>query len=315
MKRHVGIIMAICTIVILLGSCTSSNEELSSMKPSGGVVDSESKPVSTIKSSENNLSNSFDYVIELNNKEYDLEEKFTEFELEPLSIEQLAFLRNGVYAKYGYSFSGDKYKKFFSEYSWYVENTNNVESNFSKTDQENIELILALEKIDGIDLHYSEEDNRIGNSVILKGNQVKVSKEYLEESGYENKPIRITITLNESEVQFESIWNDGVSIAYTDFDISDEYVEIYIIEAGTDIGCRTYIYQTDGKKLVKSGEIDHLGTEFLYDQLGRIYFCNIGDNGLDFDYYYDYKTKEIGPIKSKRLKEKIDNIYAEKYKH
>ncbi len=111
MKRHVGIIMAMCTIVILLGSCTSSNEELSSMKPSEGVVDSESKPVSTIKSSENNVSNSFDYVIEFNNKEYDLEEKFTEFELEPLSIEQLAFLRNGVYAKYGYSFSGDKYKK------------------------------------------------------------------------------------------------------------------------------------------------------------------------------------------------------------
>lgn len=59
---------------------------------------------------------------------------------------QLPFVRNEIYARYGRPFVNKTYQDYFRAKSWYQEKSNFSESWLTKTDRKNAELILSLEQ-------------------------------------------------------------------------------------------------------------------------------------------------------------------------
>lgn len=64
--------------------------------------------------------------------------------LKTLSVEQLAFMRNAIYAWHGYDFKNQEIKQKFLKYGWYVPGSNTVV--LSAIEQSNIELLKQLEQ-------------------------------------------------------------------------------------------------------------------------------------------------------------------------
>jgi len=60
--------------------------------------------------------------------------------------EELAFMRNEIYAKYGREFITPKYRDYFSSKKWYKINPHFSDDFLNETDKENVSLILSLEK-------------------------------------------------------------------------------------------------------------------------------------------------------------------------
>jgi hypothetical protein len=66
-------------------------------------------------------------------------------DLEALPLEELRLLRNEIFAKHGYIFNSTDLKEYFASKDWYEPKFRNVDSLLTKTEKENIELILGLE--------------------------------------------------------------------------------------------------------------------------------------------------------------------------
>jgi hypothetical protein len=66
-------------------------------------------------------------------------------ELTKLDNEQLALVRNTIFAKYGYRFKSKNYQAHFGRFKWYKPKTDNVNRMLSDIDQYNIEVILQAE--------------------------------------------------------------------------------------------------------------------------------------------------------------------------
>lgn len=71
--------------------------------------------------------------------------KVTRAELQGLSSNNLAILRNSIYARHGYIFKKAFYKNFFSSFSWYNPRFSNVESKLSEIEKANVQLIKSME--------------------------------------------------------------------------------------------------------------------------------------------------------------------------
>ncbi|WP_419749565.1 YARHG domain-containing protein [Terrisporobacter petrolearius] len=71
----------------------------------------------------------------------------TETELSAYTDEELSFIRNEIFARYGYVFKKDKYINYFSEKSWYTPDSTfqGNEEDFNNYEIKNIELIKSLE--------------------------------------------------------------------------------------------------------------------------------------------------------------------------
>ena len=74
----------------------------------------------------------------------------TETELSAYTDEELSFIRNEIFARYGYVFKKDKYINYFSEKSWYTPDSTfqGNEEDFNNYEIKNIELIKSLESKD-----------------------------------------------------------------------------------------------------------------------------------------------------------------------
>jgi len=74
----------------------------------------------------------------------------TETELSAYTDEELSFIRNEIFARYGYVFKKDKYINYFSEKSWYTPDSTfqGNEEDFNDYEIKNIELIKSLESKD-----------------------------------------------------------------------------------------------------------------------------------------------------------------------
>ncbi len=75
----------------------------------------------------------------------DLDRKINEDLLWELTAEELAYIRNGYFAKYGYIFSTSAYSNYFNQYPWYSPKSRNVESSLTELDKINIALIQQYE--------------------------------------------------------------------------------------------------------------------------------------------------------------------------
>lgn len=71
----------------------------------------------------------------------------TEAELAAYTTEELSFIRNEIFARYGYVFNNEKYINYFSEKSWYTPDSSfeGNKEDFNDYEIENINLIKSLE--------------------------------------------------------------------------------------------------------------------------------------------------------------------------
>jgi len=71
--------------------------------------------------------------------------KLTKEQLDGLTQDEVALLRNEIYARHGYVFSREKYKTYFAKKSWYKPNENFDESMFNSVEKENKDFIVKYE--------------------------------------------------------------------------------------------------------------------------------------------------------------------------
>ena len=67
-------------------------------------------------------------------------------ELAGASTDTLAYLRNRIYATYGYNFQTQRWKNEFSRYDWYRPNPNFSDKLFNTYERDNLKRIMAEEK-------------------------------------------------------------------------------------------------------------------------------------------------------------------------
>lgn len=76
-----------------------------------------------------------------------------------LSIEDLDIMRNEIFAEYGYKFTTDKWKKYFSAKSWYKPLYDNVDDKLSPIDKANVQTILNMkEKLKSSEAKYLKKE-------------------------------------------------------------------------------------------------------------------------------------------------------------
>ncbi len=281
-----------------------SRKELTS---SSGSTSSENKI--------NNNENGSEIVISLNGQKFNLNSKFEDTALSKLGVKDLSLLRNSVYAKHGYTFSTKEYTEYFSQFSWYKPQYKNVEDKLDDTDKENIKAILSLESSKNTIIKNSKDDKEYTNGKVdisLNKNSKKetlfITRENLKPSDDFNKPVKITLKIKDSQVEYKSTWNDGIKVSTTDFDTSDNFADIYITRLGTDIGSETTIYRFDGTKLFKYDVLSHFGDNFFYDGKGNIYYWNNDGSKKEMNKVYDYKLKKSADITDKNLKASLMNM-------
>ncbi len=111
-----------------------------------------------------------EYDKDLENDEYliaDSDSRYlTESELSAYTTEELSFIRNEIFARYGYVFNNEKYINYFSEKSWYTPDSSfeGNKEDFNDYEIENINLIKSLESErlslnDYKDYFYIQEEN------------------------------------------------------------------------------------------------------------------------------------------------------------
>jgi len=284
--------------LISMGYSNSKNEQAATVDISSMPSESNQKNETEIEPtspSEENIN------ITVGGINFDLYSYFDDELLSQLSADELSILRNSIYAKHGYLFTSEKYKAYFSEYKWYVAKEKYVEPDFMPVDHENVKNILAFETLSQMIFKSSLENIRLPGN-----NDIEINVEGLKTDG--NYPTRITLKLDGKQVVFESNWNDGIVISQVDFDKTDQYLDIFITEIGTDIGSVTYIYKYNKDQLFEYAKFDHFLDEFLYDENGSIYFYFDSENLKEINRMFNYKTKESVEIEDKKLHDKLNNL-------
>lgn len=85
-------------------------------------------------------------VLALNNYKFSLNKPFEDNLLKHLNLNELAILRNSIYAKHHYIFSTKKYSDYFLQLDWYSPTSKDVELKLTNIDNQNIKKITDLEK-------------------------------------------------------------------------------------------------------------------------------------------------------------------------
>lgn len=73
-------------------------------------------------------------------------QKLTEKDLKNLRKLDLEIIKNSVFARHGYSFKKDTYRNFFEQTDWYIPVSNNVDSELTPMEKENVALLNRFTK-------------------------------------------------------------------------------------------------------------------------------------------------------------------------
>lgn len=245
-------------------------------------------------------------IITINNIDFNLDSKFEIELLGKLDKHELSILRNSIYAKYGYKFNNPEYRDYFEKFEWYKEKKSNTDIKLNNIDRKNINSIKTIEEKYSINLKSSRDIKNISGHHNFCGEQMKISVCALETINGDNNPIKITMEIKDAKMDFESRWNDGITVSIVDFDKDDGSEDLLIIETGTDIGCGSYIYKYVDNKFMLKSKIFHIGDEFFYDEKGLIYYSSQDDAELYIGTYYNYRKNKIGKITDGDLKRKLN---------
>lgn len=130
-------------------------------------------------------------VLTFRENRFELAGNFSLNDISKLSLEEAALLRNGIYAKYGYEFKKEQYKKYFKQFSWYGAKSGNVDKVLNKIDRENIEKLIKYEKIRELGVNSSEFSGYYEIKEINE-NGIKIKSEDVE-NDEGNKPKKLQL--------------------------------------------------------------------------------------------------------------------------
>lgn len=101
-----------------------------------------------VKVSTTNSENKIEAPIKIifDNYKFDLNESFEDASLQNLSLNELAIVRNAIYAKHGYTFSKQEYNEYFQQFDWYKPIRQDFELQLTNMDNNNIKKITDLEE-------------------------------------------------------------------------------------------------------------------------------------------------------------------------
>jgi hypothetical protein len=310
MKIIAKLLMLLLITTTLFG-CSNDNK---SIEPTSSTFLTPSpSPVGTpaensAKSSETQI------VISLNNSKFDLSKPFDDAALNSLSTADLSALRNSIYARYGYIFNTKELSDSFTKFSWYKPTAKNVEDKLNDIDNKNIKAILSIESKKSLQIKSYKDTKDYSDAgkvdITLNGKTetLYITKEKLKDADNTSLPTRFTFKIKDSQVVFESLWNDGLKVSVVDFDKTDNVVDIYVSEIGTDIGSNTYIYKCDGSKIYLYDKIRHFAGVFYYDENGNIYYWFNNGDKKDINKVYNYKTKQSADITDQNLKAMLNKL-------
>lgn len=100
-------------------------------------------------------------VINLSDISFDIDKQIKYKDLVNLSANELAILRNAIYAKHGYIFKSEKYAKYFSAFDWYAPETDDVNGRLTKDDKHSIALIQKAERFYEKSVRLSDDEQRM----------------------------------------------------------------------------------------------------------------------------------------------------------
>lgn len=87
-------------------------------------------------------------VIDTRRDNYELSTRiYRDKDLTSKSKEELAILMNEIFAAHGYIFKTDKWKTYFENFSWYIQQDGDVNEKLSLIEKENIKMIQKYEKM------------------------------------------------------------------------------------------------------------------------------------------------------------------------
>ncbi len=98
-------------------------------------TDEENGKTETYTASKNRIAS--DAVFKINASK----QKLTEKELKNLRKLDMEIIKNSVFARHGYSFKKQTYRNFFEQTDWYIPVSNNVDSELSPMEKENVALL------------------------------------------------------------------------------------------------------------------------------------------------------------------------------
>lgn len=115
------------------------------------------------------------------------------------SLEELALLRNEIFARKGYNFNSDKLSRYFETQNWYKTVNSNQKIFFSEIESKNIELIKSLESKEKTKRDYAIRDlKELKNA--LNTNNKKILSKYLKKlentEYYQSQLDELKTTLN-----------------------------------------------------------------------------------------------------------------------
>lgn len=324
--------MIIIMILIVITSCiTTENDELNSteMQLSLGdkVIDSkdkiheketvEIKVENNINDNEETTNNPAEnnnetviYEIQIGDHLINLDETVNSQILYNMSIEEIGFLRNAMFAKYGYIFKTQKYSNYFSNYEWYVPKYEVVDEYISEKDMERINRYLEYEKKKDTYIIFEEQfesNNRLYKIILSLTNPYNNAIEYnniiIYAMNSENE--EIVFDLNKLNHRIDGISTDNGQF----FDIydgnNDGIDEIYFTEFGyaSDIPRKLIISEIEGKYEI-----------LFFDSILSIEYIDIDKDGIKELYgstvYGGQVSYNVGFKKAHRY---IDNHYKPSY--
>lgn len=134
-KQIISILIMMC-IFIMTTSCSYNKDSKN--------FDTNRKSKVPIANNKNKIE--YNIMLIFNNCEFDLNKSFENDSLEKLNLNELAILRNAIYAKHGYVFSNQEYTEYFQKFDWYEPTSQDFELSLTNTDNKNIKNITDLEK-------------------------------------------------------------------------------------------------------------------------------------------------------------------------
>jgi len=116
-------------------------QEQETYTPAVEEVEEYTPEVEEVEEYNNDLENDQYFIVDSDSR------YLTETELSAYTDEELSFIRNEIFARYGYVFKNDKYANYFSEKSWYTPDSTfqGNEEDFNDYEIKNIEIIKSLE--------------------------------------------------------------------------------------------------------------------------------------------------------------------------
>jgi hypothetical protein len=242
---------------------------------------------STVVSKNNKFENSYDYIIPNSDKKV-----ITTETLDKLEKSKINYARNEIYARHGYIFKSKKYKEYFKSKLWYHEKPNFSEKDFSEIEIKNIQIINNYVNL----MDVIEVSNNYGKYDLDKdGIMDKVMLLFQENS------TKYTLNVNDASISQKGS-NFKNSMFLYDLNTNDNYLEIAVVDEGTNNDPETDFYYYDGSTIIYIGKIP--GDNESIKVTGNSTLSTLKKSNLLSDFYYKvtYNLTDTRALVSKKTK-------------